>query len=53
MESCVNIKDQAPAIGAILGIVFLIIGFNYGNSALWILGFIFLGIGLVAQLKRN
>ena len=48
-----NIKNQAPTIGAILGIVFLIIGFNYGNTALWILGFIFLGIGLVTRLKRD
>ena len=48
-----NIKDQVPTIGAVLGIVFIIIGFNYGNSALWILGFIFLGIGLVARLRRD
>lgn len=48
-----DLKDQAPYIGFVLGIVFLIIGLNYGNSGVWILGLIFFGLGLITWFKKR
>jgi hypothetical protein len=48
-----DIKEQAPYIGLVLGIVFLIIGLNYSNSGVWILGLIFLAIGLFTWYKKR
>jgi hypothetical protein len=48
-----DIKKQAPYIGLVLGIVFLIIGLNYSNSGVWILGIIFLAIGLFTWYKKR
>jgi hypothetical protein len=41
----------ASEAGIVLGVVFLIMGFTYGNSGIWMLGGIFLAIGLVSRLK--
>ena len=48
-----DLKDQAPYIGLVLGIVFLIIGLNYSNSGVWILGLIFFGLGLITWFKKR
>jgi LPXTG-motif cell wall-anchored protein len=48
-----KIKEQAPTIGLVLAIVFLIIGLNYNNSALLILGLIFLAVGLFARFRKR
>lgn len=46
-------KTQASGIGLVLGAVFTIMGFAYDNSGIWILGLIFLSIGLWMRLKRR
>jgi len=38
-------KDKAGQIGLVLGIVFIIMGFAYSNTGVWMLGFVFLAIG--------
>jgi len=48
-----DLKDQAPYIGLVLGIVFLLIGLYYGNSGVWILGFIFLAVGLGSWYRQR
>ncbi len=40
-----NLKAQAPYIGIVLAIVFIIIGLNYSNSGVLIIGLIFLAVG--------
>ena len=47
-----NIKKQAQLIGLVLGIVFLVIGFNYNNTALLILGGIFLLVGVITRVAK-
>jgi len=47
-----NLKKQAPLIGLVLGIVFLVIGLNYNNTALLILGGIFLLIGVGSRVVK-
>ena len=48
-----NLQKQAPLVGLVLGIVFLIIGFNYSNTALLILGGIFLLIGIGSRVVKS
>ena len=48
-----DLKEQVPYIGFVLGIVFLIIGLNYSNSGVWILGLIFLGVGLGSWYRQR
>jgi hypothetical protein len=48
-----DLKEQAPYVGLVLGIVFLVIGLNYSNSGVWILGLIFLAIGLFTWYKKR
>jgi hypothetical protein len=45
-------KQSAPLIGLVLGIVFLIVGFNYSNMALMILGFILGSLGLYLKFLK-
>jgi len=40
-----DLNKNAPLIGFVLGIVFLVVGFNYGNQALIFLGGIMLALG--------
>jgi hypothetical protein len=47
-----NGKNRAAEIGLVLGVVYVIMGFAYGNSGVWILGLIFLSIGFLAKNKR-
>lgn len=48
-----DMKEKAPLIGLVLGTVFIIMGFGSGNSAIWMLGFIVLAIGLVKHKKNR
>jgi hypothetical protein len=43
--------NKAAEVGLVLGTVFVIMGFAYGNSGIWMIGFILLGIGAVARSK--
>jgi hypothetical protein len=45
-------KNKAAQVGLVLGVVFVIMGFAYGNSGVWMLGFIFLAIGIFARAKK-
>ena len=45
--------NPAFQIGLILGVVFIIMGFAYSNSAIWILGLIFLAIGIVSKISKK
>jgi hypothetical protein len=46
-----KLKSKAAGIGLVLGSVFVIMGFAYGNSGIWMIGFILLGIGLVEKTR--
>jgi len=46
-------RSKAPQIGFVLGTVFVIMGFAYGNSGIWMLGFIFLGLGFALRVNRG
>ncbi|NOY77010.1 MAG: hypothetical protein GXO76_03980 [Calditrichaeota bacterium] len=46
-------KDKAGQIGAVLGVVFIIMGFSYSNRGVWMLGFIFLAIGIYEVWKKG
>ena len=45
-------KKKEGLIGITLGIVFVVIGFAYGNSGVWMMGLIFLAMGLFFGFKR-
>lgn len=45
-------KKQATKIGLVVGVVFIIMGFAYGNTGVWMMGLIFLAIGLGTRLKK-
>ena len=45
-------KNKAAQIGLVLGIVFVTMGFAYGNTGVWMLGLIFLAIGIFSRLKK-
>jgi len=42
-------RKRASETGIVLGVVFIIMGFAYGNPGVWMLGFILLGIGVFAR----
>ena len=46
-------KERAGQIGLVLGSVFIIMGLAYGNSAIWMLGFILLGLGVFEMKKKK
>jgi len=46
-------SKNAYLIGLVLGIVFLVIGFNYGNMALIMLGFILGSLGLFMKFVKR
>jgi len=48
-----DLKKNAHVTGLVLGIVFLIVGFNYDNPGVWMLGFIMLGLGLFLKFKKK
>jgi hypothetical protein len=37
----------------VLGVVFVIIGFAYSNSGIWMIGFIFLAIGAFELVRKK
>ena len=48
-----DLKKQSPLVGLVLGIVFLVVGFNYGNTALLLLGGIMFALGLFLKFKKT
>lgn len=48
-----GLQDKAPEIGLVLGAVFVIMGFAYSNSGVWMLGFVFLAIGGFTRSTRG
>ena len=46
-------QERAAEIGVVLGVVFVVVGFAYGNSGVWILGLIFLAIGGMARAQAR
>ena len=46
-------RNPAFLIGLVLGLVLIIMGFAYSNSAMWILGVIILGIGLAGKITQK
>ena len=53
VKSSRKAQDTAADVGLVLGVVFVVMGFAYSNSGVWILGFIFLGIGGLARARRR
>ena len=51
MKSEKSKQKRAMEIGIVLGVVFIIMGFAYGNMGVRILGFIFLALGLYARAR--
>ena len=45
-------KKKAGLTGITLGIVFVVIGFAYSNSGVWMMGLIFLALGLLFDVKE-
>ena len=45
-------KDQSDRIGLVLGVVFVSMGIAYDNSGVWMLGLVFLSLGLLARWKK-
>ena len=48
-----RLKRESWLVGAVLGVVWLVMGFNYDNLALIILGVIFLALGAVLWFRRR
>jgi hypothetical protein len=48
-----SIARRAPLLGIIAGIALLIVGFNYGNTALLIVGAVLIIFGLYRQVRKN
>ena len=46
-------NSKVPLIGVVLGTVLVLGGFVYRNSGIWLLGFIFLGLGLAIRVHRG
>jgi hypothetical protein len=44
-------QRRAAEVGLVLGTVFVIMGFAYGNAGIWMPGVIVLAIGLYARFK--
>ena len=49
MKNPDNKRKRAAETGIVLGVVFVIMGFAYSNTGVWMLGFILLGIGVFAR----
>ena len=48
-----KLRGESWLVGAVLGIVWLVIGLNYGNSALIILGVVCLALGAFLRFRRS
>lgn len=46
-------QKRAAEIGLVLGVVFVVMGFAYSNTGVWMLGLIFLAIGGIARAKSG
>jgi hypothetical protein len=46
-------NKKAPAVGIVLGVVFVIVGFGYGNPGTWMSGLILLALGMFFGLKKE
>ncbi len=51
MRASSSKQKREAEIGIVLGVVFVVMGFAYSNSGVWMLGFIFLGLGSAARAK--
>jgi len=48
-----SLAKRVPIFGVIAGLALLIVGFNQGNKALVIVGFVLIALGLFRQVKKN
>jgi hypothetical protein len=48
-----NVAKRVPLAGIIAGLALLIIGFNQGNTALIIVGFVLIALGFFRQVKKT
>ena len=48
-----SIAKRAPLLGIVAGIALLVVGFNYGNTALLIIGAVLIIFGLYRQVRKN
>lgn len=46
-------KRKAPEIGLVLGLVFVIMGVASSRSGVWMLGLIFLAVGLYENSRKG
>jgi len=44
---------EVSLVGLVLGPVFIVMGFTYGNSGQWFLGMILLSLGIWMRFKKN
>ncbi len=51
MTVSISKQKRAAEVGIVLGVVFVIMGFAYSNSGIWMLGFVFLCLGGVARAR--
>ncbi len=47
-----RLAKRVPLLGIAAGIALLIVGFNYGNKALWIVGAVLIVLGILRAVKK-
>ncbi len=47
-----NLAKRVPLLGILAGIALLIVGFNYNNKALWIVGAVLIVLGIFRTLRK-
>jgi hypothetical protein len=48
-----SLARRVPIAGVIAGLALLIIGFNQGNTALIIVGFVLIALGIFRHVKKT
>jgi len=48
----VNLAKRVPLLGIVAGIALLIVGFNYDNTALLIVGGVLIVLGLFRMIRK-
>ena len=46
-------NKQSSSVGLVLGVVFIVVGLMYSNSGVWMMGAIFLALGLFLRFKKT
>ena len=47
-----SLAKRAPLLGILAGIALLVVGFNYDNKALLIVGIVLIALGILRQFRK-